>query len=593
MAAEVKTTLRIVTDEYKKKLNESKKQMQDFEKMTKFASGTVLKFMGALGAGATVFEGLNKAINSSQTLSDEYNRTMDGLKGSVDNLFYSLANGDWSPFLQGLNNSIMLAREAYTALDQLGNTTMSYGYFNAKNQAGLQQQIAILRDKTSTDEQKKLAKAEADRILADQKEITEQLSRRTNEALTALIRKSTGLSGLDISQVDLEKSLRLDVSLLGDEEKEILSKQYKDFQKKSNELRSKYTKQESVYLGTAGFGIQEKLDVKSFDEALKSILPTYLDAIMYNSTLVKESDDWLQNVISLKHASFAAEQSYASMQKTANRTTQKDIVTPKTTKENKEVLVAGSIGAINAEISQLQKKYEQAADDGTRIGLYKAIQDAQKKLDRMLFASSIKTIDAPSFSKKRGKTTSDALKDKIKPIVNSEDIKTTQNYNDALYGTLNVMQAIGSVTNESATGWISYGVNCVTALGNTYQALQKVIPALMVKATVEASGSAAQTPIVGWIAAIAAIGSMVAAFATLPKYETGGIISGTSYRGDNILVRANSGELILNRAQQRNIAHQLTSGGATRVDVNVTGRISGRDLEFVIDKRKRYNERTR
>ena len=92
---------------------------------------------------------------------------------------------------------------------------------------------------------------------------------------------------------------------------------------------------------------------------------------------------------------------------------------------------------------------------------------------------------------------------------------------------------------------------------------------------------------------------MTAAFASLPKYENGGIagvngvVPGASFSGDKILARVNSGELILNRAQQKNIAAQLVAGGSTsRVDVNVVGRISGRDLELVMEKRNQFKRRT-
>lgn len=139
--ADILCKLKLATDNYESNLKKSRQQMQDFDKGISIAKSSVTKFLGVLGAGITVAEGFSKAINSSQTLSDEYNRTIDGLTGTVDNLFYSIANGDWSPFLQGLSNSIALAREAYTALDQLGNTKMSYGYFSMKNQAGLQDQI--------------------------------------------------------------------------------------------------------------------------------------------------------------------------------------------------------------------------------------------------------------------------------------------------------------------------------------------------------------------------------------------------------------------------------------------------------------------
>jgi hypothetical protein len=52
-----------------------------------------------------------------------------------------------------------------------------------------------------------------------------------------------------------------------------------------------------------------------------------------------------------------------------------------------------------------------------------------------------------------------------------------------------------------------------------------------------------------------------------PSFESGGIVPGQNYKGDNVLARVNSGELILNRAQQDSVAGQLAGGGVTHLTV--------------------------
>ena len=64
-----------------------------------------------------------------------------------------------------------------------------------------------------------------------------------------------------------------------------------------------------------------------------------------------------------------------------------------------------------------------------------------------------------------------------------------------------------------------------------------------------------------------------------------GFIGGNRYSGDLFPVAVNSGELILNRAQQGNLASQL-SGGAMGA-IEVFGRVSGEDLEIVSRRRNR------
>lgn len=606
--ADILCKLKLTTENYDKNLKASRQQMQDFDKTVKFAGAGVTKFLGILGLGVTAGEAFNRAINSSQTLSDEYNRSIDGLTGTIDNLFYSIANGDWSPFLQGLSNTISLARDAYNALDQLGNTKMSYGYFNMKNQAGLQDQIAVLKDKNATAEQKALAETEAKRIIADQKEITEQLSRRSFDAMKALVQKSTGFGDLDVSQMNLEKAFRLDASAMGDDEKAKLSAMYEEFKKRSIELQKQNSTTQTVQSGVTGFQTQTVLDQNKFKEALKPLLSEYQDAIIYNSTLVKESDEWLSNIMQIGSESFVADRTLASMVKSMNRAYQSGTGTSKKKKVEKEKPVEGSMDYINAQIADLTKKLNASTDEATRYGLRKAIETFNKEKHLIELEATIKPLQSKKVGKVTGKNAKDAAKEKVSPIANKKvksaitpkDVKVTNQYNDALDHTLSMLLAVSNATNEGAAGWIVYGANSLTALNSTYQALAAVIPALQVKALVAGAASAAETPIVGWITAIAAIGAMTAAFASLPKFENGGIVGvnggiipGASFSGDKILARVNSGELILNRAQQKNIASQLVSGGGTsRVDVNVVGRISGRDLELVMEKRNQFKRRT-
>jgi len=62
-----------------------------------------------------------------------------------------------------------------------------------------------------------------------------------------------------------------------------------------------------------------------------------------------------------------------------------------------------------------------------------------------------------------------------------------------------------------------------------------------------------------------AVGGVLAAFAAIPKFATGGFVPGNSFFGDTQLARVNSGELILNIAQQKNLAGAIKSNGGVVV----------------------------
>lgn len=94
-----------------------------------------------------------------------------------------------------------------------------------------------------------------------------------------------------------------------------------------------------------------------------------------------------------------------------------------------------------------------------------------------------------------------------------------------------------------------------------------------------------------YIAAIAAgtsavISSAVAFHNASQKFANGGIVGGSSYSGDNVLVRANSGEMILNGSQQAQLFRMLnngSSGGSNTVEF----RLRGTELIGVIDNVKK------
>jgi len=56
----------------------------------------------------------------------------------------------------------------------------------------------------------------------------------------------------------------------------------------------------------------------------------------------------------------------------------------------------------------------------------------------------------------------------------------------------------------------------------------------------------------------------------IPRFATGGIVGGSSYYGDKILARVNSGELILNQNQQKNLDSQLNNKASNQITNHIT-----------------------
>ena len=73
---------------------------------------------------------------------------------------------------------------------------------------------------------------------------------------------------------------------------------------------------------------------------------------------------------------------------------------------------------------------------------------------------------------------------------------------------------------------------------------------------------------------------------SLTGFAEGGIVGGNSFSGDNLYggpdAMVNSGELVLNKAQQGNLASQLQGNGMQ--NMNIAGRIKGTDIILSIDR---------
>lgn len=70
----------------------------------------------------------------------------------------------------------------------------------------------------------------------------------------------------------------------------------------------------------------------------------------------------------------------------------------------------------------------------------------------------------------------------------------------------------------------------------------------------------------------------------VPKFATGGIVPGSSFTGDNILTRLNSGEMVLNQTQQSRL-FDMINGGRGGVNIQVNGVVgSPTDVAIAISK---------
>lgn len=154
---------------------------------------------------------------------------------------------------------------------------------------------------------------------------------------------------------------------------------------------------------------------------------------------------------------------------------------------------------------------------------------------------------------------------------------------DAFSGLANNLVASLGLAKDGFGGFVSGLIQTVTKL--IAMMLASAISQSISGATASgaATGPAAVFTTPAFIAT--AVGGVLAAFAAIPKFATGGIVGPGSMFGDKLLARVNSGEMILNQGQQQRLS-SLINPASTPVNVTLGGGfvLDGTKLRLVLDR---------
>lgn len=591
--AELVTRLKLDDKQFNDNIRKSKQQIQQFQASAK-AVGTALKsFAIALIGIETAAQAFNKVIRGSQGISDEYDKVMRAATTTVDNFFASLTTGDFSVFDRGISNIIAKAREAQAALDQLGNTTMSYNYFNAKNQAAFQDALRRAKDKSLSQEERDAAFKEAQAILKDQEEITNTYKFRTIDAMKKMIAERNGLNPDDISIDSIEQIFKVDASMNSDAIKADYAATYKEYQNQLIALNKKYSTKTVQDVDALGNVVYKKVVERTseYNAELQKLNQTYAEAMMYDTMLVKMGDTQLQNIMNLGNASSNAERNLASMNNSLLEISNQKVdvqfkVNPEIPKD--------SLADIEQQIQDIKAKLKLAVDNNSRIQLNSQLKTLEEK--KRVIEFQYKYPNAPELTINTSNLTQSAsLEDlknfkipKIEKPINKRDIDLNNEYAESLSVIASIMGNISNVTKDGASAWLTWGANLLTSIAAAIPAIQTMVAAKTAEGAASAGAEAAKTPFVGWLLVGGAIAAALAAFASIPAFANGGIFQSYLTTGDKNLARLNGGEMILNKGQQANLFNLLDKGTPLGNGGNVTFKIEGKQLVGVLNN---YNNK--
>lgn len=266
----------------------------------------------------------------------------------------------------------------------------------------------------------------------------------------------------------------------------------------------------------------------------------------------------------------------------------------------------GSIANLDQQINDLKEKYAEATTTAARTSVQKTIDELERKkiflnlqVQTNLFqqgrtapngiTSSVSNLAGLANTKGWNKITA--------PQINNQGIKeqinTMNEYENAIQSVESAISNLSGTFDQDSQNVFSYFANIVKGAAQAVIAIMALIPAKKAEANANAeaavtgaASSVASIPFVGAAMAVAAVAGIIASLAAIPKFAKGGIIGGSSFYGDRLLARVNSGEMILNKEQQKSM-YKMTSGGN---DINITSfKVRGSDLYLSL---KNYMKRT-
>lgn len=635
--------------------------------MAKSVGSSFMKAAGSIGLAVGVGESFMKIIRSTQSTSDEFDNTLNACKGTVDIFFQSLSSGSFEAFNNGVLNTISNLKELSALRDSLADAKLSMGFNNKMFDTQFTKFESVIRDTTKSREERENAfkslqslkdnfKVDVDDTLSGaEKELIQSLNIRTGRKDFNIddIHKYISINNNDFSTRNEKKALVAYQNKLSEYDKQInlmlgninatrgdtneftgeTKKQMRQKLLDLKEQKDLYIQQNSE-LEKQNFLNQDN-DVNRV-EMIKNYEYTYdLKKRMYDfdkrtlelqnslkSSAPKEAPQkdsiaWYDAEIAKLNKKLIAttdEQAKTTIKTTINELEAKKIKLQVETSGN-------SIEAINIQLADLNKKLIAATDMQARSTIQATINELEQKKINLKFV-----VDQEAFKIKNGGMKDGALSVPIAPAydkvpthgkggknfklpkfespIKKKDIDINEEYTKSLYAVGSIMSSLSGITNESTAAYLQWGAGVVSSIAQAIPAIRDLITAKQTEAVVNGVTSATETPVVGWLLAGAAVASVIAAMASIPKFATGGIVPGTSFTGDKVPALLNSGEMILNGSQQSNLFQMLNSGlygslsqkiapsaGNGNQPANVTFRIHGRDLEGVLSNH--YNQKSK
>lgn len=537
------------TKNYSSAMAQAKKSLEGFQQQnlsTKAAMSQLTSMLGKYVSAAALVKGAQEAITrtikGSQTTADAFAATMAAAKTSVNNFFSSLSTGDFTSFNLGLRNIVANAKEAQNALDRLGNANMSWNYFFSSEQEAFKNAQIVAKDTNRPLSERQAAFSTMQESYNTLRSYAQGYEERALEAVAREMTKSTPINWQNVGIDDLDRILKLDLLGLSESTaaKSALDAQYAEYQAEVSKLVDKNTKIETKYNPSLGdYTVVKTRDEAKIQDGTKALAEKYKDAVLYNEVLVKQSDEWLQNLISLVTQYKNASKSTSEMGQAINETT-KQLASVATTTTTLAPATSVNLGGM----------YSAGIGGGTSSVSPSLLPGLPQFYQLRIDQSAVDAIDA--MAERTEQLAHQAAG--INSLANS-----FQNLGNSLMG--------GEEKWERVLGVIlQIGGAAMSFFGS--------------------GGASGILSMIGGMFGGSAMGNGIGSLIGGLSFASGGIVPGSNYY-DGITARVSSGEMIINEADQKRLFDSIHTG-------NIGGgggpaRVTGEQIILAINN---YGRRT-
>ena len=307
--------------------------------------------------------------------------------------------------------------------------------------------------------------------------------------------------------------------------------------------------------------------------------------------------------------------------------------TPGVTEDKKAL--EGSIDWYEEKINEKQKELNATADKATARALNAEMEGLQRQLYMLKVDVGIEDVpklDVKAFAvnlKAQLDEEMEAMRQRLsdKPLVINTKVEAKARDYDHISSLFSIdvsnfesvrtgLADINGISDSTAKGMAAAGASC-EMLGSALQQLggdSAAAKAGMVAAAIGqfvlsfAQAMSTCKTWIDWLAfGISGTAQLTSIISTISQFATGGIVGGNQTSGDKVLVRVNSGEMILNAAQQArlfaiangaavqgvsvNTAGLQGIGGGISATLGINGRLRGRDIVMAVANETRSNRR--